>query len=111
MGFASQLNRAQLLIDSGEREVFIHGLGAAVNRAINLALQLQRRNAETLEVSLKTDTVLLIDDFESADLAAHAGIESAARLNSAVHISVSRKQAVAGRHPPVTAVPLSGFSR
>lgn len=33
-----------------EQEVRIHGLGAAINRAINLALQLEQRGQGTVEV-------------------------------------------------------------
>jgi len=34
-----------------EQEVRIHGLGAAINRAINLALQLEQRGQGTVEVN------------------------------------------------------------
>ena len=34
-----------------EKEVTIHGLGAAINRAINLALQLEHRGQGTVEVT------------------------------------------------------------
>lgn len=34
-----------------EQEVTIHGLGSAINRAINLALQLEQRGQGTVEVT------------------------------------------------------------
>ena len=43
-------------IFNSEQEVTIHGLGAAINRAINLALQLEHRGQGTVEVFL---TILL----------------------------------------------------
>jgi len=49
--FAAQLERCQKLLDSSEQEVRIHGLGAAINRAINLALQLEQRGQGTVEVN------------------------------------------------------------
>jgi hypothetical protein len=45
--FKAQLARCQKLLDGGARgqnactEIYIHGLGLAINRAINIALQLQ----------------------------------------------------------------------
>jgi hypothetical protein len=37
--FASQLERARTLLDQGASEVVVHAVGAAINRAICLALQ------------------------------------------------------------------------
>ncbi|KAL8614705.1 hypothetical protein ACOMHN_057375 [Nucella lapillus] len=85
--FASQLQRSEKIINT-EEEVFIHGLGSAVNRAINLALQLKERGLGTLEVDVKTSTVELIDDLEpETDDLEH---DTRTRQNSAVHIRVFR---------------------
>ncbi len=61
--FEAQMKRCQNTLDSGN-EVYIHGLGAAVNRAINLALQLKSNGQGTIEVSCHTSTVELTDDLE-----------------------------------------------
>ena len=45
-------------------EVTIHGLGAAIHRAINLALQLQETSSHSLQISATTSTVELTDDLE-----------------------------------------------
>jgi hypothetical protein len=42
-----------LSIYSRHKTIVLHGLGAAVNRTINLALQLQQRFSDTLIVSLR----------------------------------------------------------
>ena len=47
--FPVQLERAYKLLNEGET-IVIHGLGAAIHRAINIALQLQQRFADTLTV-------------------------------------------------------------
>ena len=68
--FSSQLARSHKLLDQGysfiqsfilyllaplcnrAQELFIHGLGAAIHRAINLALQLKETSSHSLEVSI-----------------------------------------------------------
>ncbi|KAI8514988.1 ribonucleases P/MRP protein subunit pop7 [Branchiostoma belcheri] len=86
--FKGQLERAQRILDAGSNEVFIHGLGHAINRAINIALQLKARGLGTIEVSTNTSTVELIDDLypENEDVSS----EVQSRNNSAVHIRVFR---------------------
>lgn len=49
--FKAQLSRCEKLINNGENELFIHGLGNACNRAINLALQLKHNHSEIIERS------------------------------------------------------------
>lgn len=86
--FKCQLERCQKLLDTETNEVFIHGLGAAINRAINLALQLQIRGQGTVEISAHTSTVELMDDLEPETDDLEPG--SFARHNSAIHIRVYR---------------------
>lgn len=57
--FQSQISRCEKLLES-ETEVIIHGLGAAVARAINVALQLQEKYHGTVEVDVNTSTVTII---------------------------------------------------
>lgn len=45
-------------------EFTIHGLGAAMNRAVELALTLRDEFKGTISISCNTSTVKLIDDFE-----------------------------------------------
>ncbi|KAK7505470.1 hypothetical protein BaRGS_00003215 [Batillaria attramentaria] len=83
----AQLSRCQKILDSGN-EVFVHGLGPATNRAINLALQLKERGLGTVEVSVHTSTVDLVDDLEPETDELEP--ETVTRQNSAVHIRVYR---------------------
>jgi hypothetical protein len=60
----AQYNRAKTLLSSVTiEEISIHGLGAAVNRAIELALKLIDENRD-LSLFVSTSTVKLIDDYE-----------------------------------------------
>eukprot|EP00124_Ichthyophonus_hoferi_P004694 Ihof_evm4s550 gene=Ihof_evmTU4s550 len=61
--YVAMVTRAQKLLDSGWNEIYIHGLGAAISHAINLALQLKERGAGTISLDTHTDTVQLCDDF------------------------------------------------
>ncbi|KAK3591305.1 hypothetical protein CHS0354_004355 [Potamilus streckersoni] len=89
--FRMQLARCQKLLDNGN-DVFVHGLGAAINRAINLALQLKARGLGTIEIGTHTSTVELVDDLEPQnDELDH---ETFTRNNSAVHIRVFRQQSL-----------------
>lgn len=86
--FKAQLECCEKLLDGGLPEITIHGLGDAVNRAINLALQLQINQRGSLQISCATSTVELIDDLVSQK----DDIESRTqqRYNSAIHIKASR---------------------
>ena len=88
--FKAQLARCQRLLDNGVNELYIHGLGAALNRAINLALQLKALGNGSIEVSANTSTVELIDDREPLDDEVEPG--QSARNNSAIHIKVYRPE-------------------
>ncbi|GFN85610.1 ribonuclease p protein subunit p20 [Plakobranchus ocellatus] len=85
--FKAQESKCQRLLDSGN-EVIIHGLGKAVNRAINLALQLQAKGTGTVQLAVQTSSVELTDDLipETDDGEAR----TSSRNNSAVHIRVFR---------------------
>ena len=87
--FKAQMNRCQKLFDSGLNEVVIHGLGAAVNRAINLALQLQRNSMRTLEIATHTSTVELMDDFDGEMDEFDSHVQT--RNNTAIHIKVYKR--------------------
>eukprot|EP00128_Syssomonas_multiformis_P002769 Colp12_sorted_trinity150504_noHs@5397 len=87
--FPAQFEKAKKLLDSGYDEINIHGLGAAINRAINLGLQLKERYLDTLEVSATTSTVALVDDLEP--LKNNVQPKTRVRNNSAIHVKVSRK--------------------
>lgn len=85
--FLAQLDRAQRVMESHDH-VCIHGLGAAIPLAINLALELQQRVHETFTVSAATSTVELVDDVVTSS--GDVGVST--RNNSAIHITVSRSQ-------------------
>jgi len=116
--FKVQLNRCERLIDDGiavledttgsknkeatiEKQalVYLHSLGAAIPRALNLALQLQRRYGSRIQLDTTTSTVELTDDFEPIifDAGNSTGKETItrSRYNSAVHVKISRRNTIA----------------
>jgi len=87
--FKAQHARCMKLFESGFNEIYIHGLGAAVNRAINLSLQIKKSGLGTIDLAVNTSTVELTDDYEpETDNLEH---ETRTRYNSAVHIWLFRK--------------------
>ncbi|XP_062840722.1 ribonuclease P protein subunit p20 [Anolis carolinensis] len=88
--FKAQLSRCQKLLapGSGVREICVHGLGLAINRAINIALQLEATGAGALRLDAQTSTVELTDAAEPQNDADEAALRT--RNNSAIHIRVCR---------------------
>ncbi|XP_032872191.1 ribonuclease P protein subunit p20 [Amblyraja radiata] len=85
--FKAQLGRCQKMLEAGGfSEICIHGLGLAINRAINIALQLQAASFGALHVAANTSTVELVDDLEPELDQAEAVTRT--RNNSAIHIKV-----------------------
>ena len=84
--FKYQLERAQKLLDCGYNEIFIHGLGAAINRAVNLALQLKERGHGSIEISAQTSSTQVVEDFRSLDEEQESYSET--RTKSSIKIKV-----------------------
>ncbi|KAK0133704.1 Ribonuclease P protein subunit p20 [Merluccius polli] len=89
--FRAQLARCQKLLEGGggggHREICVHGLGLAINRAINIALQLQASSQGALQLAANTSTVELVDDLEPDDPDEATGEPlTRTRNNSAIHI-------------------------
>jgi ribonuclease P/MRP protein subunit RPP20 len=76
----------------GYREVWIHGLGAAVQRALNLALALRRESRGALAADMRTDTLEVTDDL--IPLLADDADEgrTISRFCSTVHIRLFRPE-------------------
>jgi len=86
--FKAQIARCKKLLESGHSEIYIHGLGVAIDRAVNIALQLKVLGSGSLEVAANTATVDLIDDLEP--LNDELEPETQNRKTSAIHIKVFR---------------------
>jgi len=85
--FKVQLDRCQDLLDSGE-VVYVHGLGAAVSRAINVALAIKTNNCGSVDLDVRTATVNLVDDIDYVDEDRIPSVQT--RPNSVVHIKLFR---------------------
>ena len=84
------MHRCRKLLESGTHEaIYVHGLGNAVDRAINIALQLKATSGlSAVTLCTNTSTEDLIDDFEPLDEEHEPVVRS--RRCSAVHIKISR---------------------
>lgn len=48
------------MVGAGEDEITLHGIGAAIPRTINLALNFQEKYQETFNIHVETSTVALV---------------------------------------------------
>jgi len=80
--------RCEKMLNGEWDEIVLHGLGAAINRAINLALQLQRRFMTSIEMDIRTSTVQVNDDMWP--LLDELDTQSRSRNLSAIHIRLFR---------------------
>lgn len=87
--FKVQLNRCQDILDSSE-VAYVHGLGAAVSRAVNVALAIQKNNCGSVDLDVRTATVNLVDDIDYADEDRIPSVQT--RPNSVVHIKLFRPE-------------------
>ncbi|KAJ3289093.1 ribonucleases P/MRP protein subunit pop7, partial [Borealophlyctis nickersoniae] len=85
--FAAYCKRAQKIIDSPDFTfLVIHGLGAAITRAIEVALFVKQKNPTSVSWTVTTSTVSLVDDMETEDL--DEDVKTETRDNSAIHIRI-----------------------
>ncbi|XP_061396501.1 ribonuclease P protein subunit p20 [Musca vetustissima] len=89
--FKAQQKYCKDLLDSGLKEIYLHCLGNAVNRGLNLALDLVNNSNETLTYAINTSTINLIDEFHP--LCDDEDVSIQRRNNSAVHIKIIRNSA------------------
>ena len=88
--FKAQMNRCQKMLDNGVQEIYIHGLGNAVKRTINLGLQLKRRAMGSVELDVNTSTVQVTDDL--FPLIDDGDLRIRKRFVSGIHIRVFRPE-------------------
>ncbi|CAL8141303.1 unnamed protein product [Orchesella dallaii] len=65
--FVGQLSRCKKLFDKGNREIFLHGLGKAIPRAINIAFELKNFYHNSVDYTVNTSTVEVYDDIICVD--------------------------------------------
>lgn len=61
--FQGQLSQCEKLISEGEDEIVLHGIGAAIARTINLALQFSEKHQGAFELHVETSTVTLVGQY------------------------------------------------
>lgn len=91
--FKGQLQRAKkLLIEDGYPSITIHGLGAMIQKSINLVLALKDLTHNQITYKATTGTVELIDDIIPED--DDKDLEVQTRNNSSIRIQVWLKEGI-----------------
>ncbi|CAO1443666.1 unnamed protein product [Diamesa hyperborea] len=85
--FKAQLKKCEEIVNSEKSEVFLHCIGNAINRGINLALRLADEYSFSFEAN--TSTIQLVDDHHPLNDEEDFSINK--RLNSCLHIRVFRQ--------------------
>lgn len=68
--FEEEMQRCEQIFQRNEsKEVLIHGFGDVINKAMNIALILQRKFS--LEMAINTSTVELVNDVQKPTSAIH----------------------------------------
>ncbi|XP_075155170.1 ribonuclease P protein subunit p20 [Haematobia irritans] len=86
--YKAQQTYCKNLLNSGLKEIYIHCLGNAVNRGLNLALDLVVNSNDTLTYSINTSTIQLTDEYHP--LCDDEDVTIQKRNNSAIHIKIIR---------------------
>lgn len=84
--FKGQLAQCFKLLDKGENEIVLHGLGAAIPRTVNLALQIEGKCSGSYALDVQTQTIHLVDEFEP--ITDNQDPRSQTRSNSSVKIRI-----------------------
>ena len=64
-------SRCKKLIDQGDKELYLHSLGAAIPRALNLALSVQKAYGAAITLETATSTVELTGNLQVVKIKNH----------------------------------------
>ncbi|KAF9911023.1 ribonucleases P/MRP protein subunit pop7 [Linnemannia zychae] len=93
--YKGQLTRAKrLLVEDGEPFIVLHAMGAAIERAIGLAMGINTACSGQIRCHTETATVDLVDDIIPVDT--EKDFDTNTRQNSAVHIRIEMLQPMPG---------------
>ncbi|KAF9390823.1 ribonucleases P/MRP protein subunit pop7 [Podila verticillata] len=93
--YKGQLIRAKkLLVEDGEPFIILHAMGAAIERAIRLAMGISNSCSGQVRCHTETATVDLVDDVIPVDTELDLDINT--RQNSAVHIRIEMLEPMPG---------------
>lgn len=93
--YKGQLSRAKkLLVEDGHPFIVLHAMGAAIERAIALAMGVSTSCSGQVRCHTETATVDLVDDVIPVDT--EKDLDTNSRQNSAVHIRIEMLQPVPG---------------
>lgn len=83
-----------LLINISKTIIKLHGLGMAISKAIDIAVELSRWYLDLLEINTTTSTVPVVDDYEPITKNEDLKPFSHVRYVSAIHIEIKLKSSM-----------------
>ncbi|KAI7824760.1 ribonuclease P protein subunit p20-like protein [Gamsiella multidivaricata] len=93
--YKGQFTRAKkLLVEDGHPFIMLHAMGAAIERAIGLAMGISTACSGQVRCHAETATVDLVDDVIPVDT--EKDLDTNTRQNSAVHIRIEMVQPMPG---------------
>ncbi|EGT37211.1 hypothetical protein CAEBREN_21804 [Caenorhabditis brenneri] len=84
----SQVGSAEKLLNNSFDEIFIHGMGASISKALVFAMELEKKFGGSVKSDIQTSTVVCTDDIVS--LLNLDETETRRRSVSAVHVHLYR---------------------
>ncbi|ODN01260.1 Ribonuclease P protein subunit p20 [Orchesella cincta] len=87
--FVGQLSKCKKLFDKGHSEIFLHGLGKAIPRAINIAFELKKFYHNSVDYTVNTSTVEVYDDIICVDDTEQPPVQRSRNVSS-VNIRIYR---------------------
>ncbi|CAD7078287.1 unnamed protein product [Hermetia illucens] len=87
--FKAQVKQCEEILNGEEGEVFLHAIGNAINRSINLALSVVANSNGAVAYEANTSTIELVDDFHPLNDEDDYTIQQ--RMNSCLHIRIFRQ--------------------
>ncbi|XGW30251.1 hypothetical protein V3C99_009329 [Haemonchus contortus] len=85
---SSTMKRVEEILHNKENEIYIHGLGSSLNRAMVLALEVQKNFTDSISLNITTSTVNVTDDLFPLSDEFEMGIRN--RPLSAIQIHICR---------------------
>uniref|UniRef100_A0A1I7X7E5 Ribonuclease P n=1 Tax=Heterorhabditis bacteriophora TaxID=37862 RepID=A0A1I7X7E5_HETBA len=84
----SQIKRIEDLLNNQSDQVYVHGLGASLNKALTLTVELQKKFSGAVQYHINTSTINVTDDLFPMSDEFELGVRN--RPLSAVHVRLHR---------------------
>ena len=90
--FKAQLQKVKKLFESGQTEVVLHGLGAAIERVVSLALKLEEEAQPLLKLAVTHDSMQVVDELKCVSEAGSS--KTQCRKTPVIHIKIFKTDSI-----------------